>query len=650
MGSGEYTWQVHHAEGPVLDFIRLARKVCNYCVAYCVCYVISEAERDDLLLQVGSDDQAKVYLNGEEVYQHPGVRPLVILDPVGPVTLRKGKNVLVLKVVNQAKDWEGCARFVDREGNPAKGLCISLTPERTEKLSDAAGDQVLLSLKGPSERIVQVVFSPDGARLASAGHEGTVRVWDTASGQVLRTLRGHRGWVRSVTFSPDGTRLASASLDKTIRLWDAASGQVQRTLQGHTEGVHGVVFSPDGARLASASLDKTVKLWDAASGQELRTLRGHSRAVYAVAFSPDGTQLASASHDTTMKLWDAATGKELRTLTGHDRQVYDVMFSPDGTRLASASVDGTVRLWDAARGQMLRTFLGPRGGFRHVAFSPNGARVAAADLDGTMRLWDTASGLEVRTLPGQPGSVNTVAFSPDGMRLASAGWDRTALVWDARPLTALVQAEREALDLVEYLFSQPLPKSYVIQRIQENTAITEEVRSRALAFANRFQEEQDPKVFDQASRKVLRQQQLCSHWYRQAVVEAEAACRLAPKQETYRTTLGLAQYRAGQYAESLTTLAQVEPLHRKALARLAFLVPQFPHALVPLWQAQPHAQALVATLAFRSMAHHQLGQKELAQATLARLRGIAESPQGAQDEETQALLREAEALLQPTAP
>ena len=51
------------------------------------------------------------------------------LDPIGPVRLRKGTNVLVLKVVNLILDWECCARFVDGEGNPAKGLRVSLTPE-----------------------------------------------------------------------------------------------------------------------------------------------------------------------------------------------------------------------------------------------------------------------------------------------------------------------------------------------------------------------------------------------------------------------------------------------------------------------------------------------------------------------------------------
>jgi hypothetical protein len=78
---------------------------------------------------VGTDDLAKVYLNGQEIYVFMGLRTLTALDPIGPVTLRKGTNVLVLKVVNETGFWEGCARFLDQEGNPAKGLRFSLTPE-----------------------------------------------------------------------------------------------------------------------------------------------------------------------------------------------------------------------------------------------------------------------------------------------------------------------------------------------------------------------------------------------------------------------------------------------------------------------------------------------------------------------------------------
>jgi WD40 repeat protein len=122
-------WKAYHSEEPILDFNRLVggRRTVRL-VAYAVCYVISERERDDLLLQVGCEDQAKVYLNGQEVYKDILPHLFGAMDRVGTVRLRKGTNVLVLKVRSSLR-WLGCARFVERDGNPVNGLQVRLVPE-----------------------------------------------------------------------------------------------------------------------------------------------------------------------------------------------------------------------------------------------------------------------------------------------------------------------------------------------------------------------------------------------------------------------------------------------------------------------------------------------------------------------------------------
>jgi WD40 repeat protein len=123
-------WRRYRAPGAFIDFNAFLGRQTERSVAYAVCYVHSDADRDDLELRVGSDDQAKVYLNRKEVYKSLQAKPLVPDQGTVPVSLRKGPNVLVFKVVNEGADWQGCLRFVDKDGQPAAGLRVSLTPDR----------------------------------------------------------------------------------------------------------------------------------------------------------------------------------------------------------------------------------------------------------------------------------------------------------------------------------------------------------------------------------------------------------------------------------------------------------------------------------------------------------------------------------------
>ncbi|CCA76059.1 related to WD40-repeat protein (notchless protein), partial [Serendipita indica DSM 11827] len=92
----------------------------------------------------------------------------------------------------------------------------------------------------------------------------TIRLWDAKTGEpVGDPLRGHSDSVRAVAFSPDGSRIVSGSDDQTIRLWDAKSGEpVGDPLRGHSDLVTAVAISQGGSQLVSGSQDNTIRLWD----------------------------------------------------------------------------------------------------------------------------------------------------------------------------------------------------------------------------------------------------------------------------------------------------------------------------------------------------------------------------------------------------
>lgn len=262
--------------------------------------------------------------------------------------------------------------------------------------------------------VKSVSWFPDSQRMliATGCNDGNVYLWDALSGEQKHVLKGHSDIVNTVAWSPDGKYLATASDDKTIRLWDGDKRKQIDVLKSHSGWVNTVAWSPivEKRLLASGSSDATVHIWHLGERNPIQIYKKHTESVNSLVWSLSGEIIASASDDTTVHLWKVRTsehhlirgehdtGEHPLTYSEHDTPVVGVTRSPHGRRIASGSRED-MRVWYAATGHTIfsssshldsnqvpnnRTH---SGWVRAIAWSPNGRYIASAGDDTFVHIW-----------------------------------------------------------------------------------------------------------------------------------------------------------------------------------------------------------------------------------------------------------------------
>ena len=124
----ELTWRNITASTNHFDFNAILKTENDHAAGFMVTYIECEKEMPDVTMAIASNDEGRLYLNGKDVYVFAEARPLELDADKGQVTLNKGVNVVVFKIINEQNNWQGALRFLDKAGAPVKDLKIKLSP------------------------------------------------------------------------------------------------------------------------------------------------------------------------------------------------------------------------------------------------------------------------------------------------------------------------------------------------------------------------------------------------------------------------------------------------------------------------------------------------------------------------------------------
>jgi serine/threonine protein kinase/WD40 repeat protein len=206
---------------------------------------------------VAADKKFVVSLGGLEVFS----------DQISDLTVSPDGNCLAM--VRYPKDELPrhklpVSRFLD-----SRGYHVQVWDTRTGETVATLTSNVPLGGPGRSSPGSLMAFSPDGTRLAAPSRflfpqaPSEVLIWEIPSSKELFRLKGHSASVVNIAFSPDGKRIATAASGE-VKLWDSATGKELLSLKvaegplrtGRGPSTAGVVlaadeffFSRDGARL-----------------------------------------------------------------------------------------------------------------------------------------------------------------------------------------------------------------------------------------------------------------------------------------------------------------------------------------------------------------------------------------------------------------
>ncbi|CAM9492048.1 unnamed protein product [Hapterophycus canaliculatus] len=252
---------------------------------------------------------------------------------------------------------EGEQDYVSSVSWTASGTHLAVgTAEGATQFWDTSALTMLRSMDGHSSRVGALAWNE---HVLTSGSRDTTAVHHDLRTQrhAVGTLRGHTQEVCGLSWSPDGTTLASGSNDNTCCLWDASVGtgrfataSPRFTLTDHQAAVKALAWCPferNTLATGGGTADRCIKTWNAQTGALLNSVDTGSQ-VLSLLWSKTEKELLS-SHgyaENQLCLWKYPSMVKTKELSGHTSRVLHMAASPDGRTVVSGAGDETLRFWD----------------------------------------------------------------------------------------------------------------------------------------------------------------------------------------------------------------------------------------------------------------------------------------------------------------
>ena len=236
-------------------------------------------------------------------------------------------------------------------------------------------------------------------------------------------LKGHTNAINRLAFSPNGRSLASAADDQSARIWNIFDGSSKvLPLTESAASFLAVAFSPDGRYIAAGDLNGTLYIWDSRTLRLVVKCWGYtSNVVWCAEFTSDGKGLMTGDSENTVKCWDVS-------FLANRQRVSTAVVNEESFPLARSFLGHDVRcnlLW--FRNVDRETFVSQDYVCSVALFPENSRWMVSGSADISVRVWDTENGVCQLTLRGHTELVRRVDASRDF--LATSSHDGNVTVW-----------------------------------------------------------------------------------------------------------------------------------------------------------------------------------------------------------------------------